>query len=139
MPALPLDGERCKAVFAIGRQRTRKLGSQAREQAVTVDRGRSASGNRGKITHRLRDVPLDRQGQAYVETDADDDRRRTQRVAVQFDEDSADLQMAVNEIVRPLELDAGEPFGFQCVDDRNADRQRKSSHEAGALLEAPAE
>ena len=47
--------------------------------------------------------------------------------------------MAVDEVVRPLELDAREAFGLQRARDGDADGERQPRQEARALLEAPAE
>ena len=87
----------------------------------------------------MRDVLADRGRQPDVETDADHRRRRAERVAVQLDQDAAELQVAMDEVVRPLERDAGEALGLERADDRDADRERQAGEEAGALLEVPAE
>jgi hypothetical protein len=47
--------------------------------------------------------------------------------------------VTIDEVVRPLELDAGQAFAFQCVHDRDSDRERQAGHESGALLVAPAQ
>ena len=48
-----------------------------------------------------------------------------ERVAVELDEDAADLEVTVDEVVRPLELDAGETLALQRADDGDADRERR--------------
>ena len=47
--------------------------------------------------------------------------------------------MAVHEVIRPLERDVAESFGFQCPDDGDTDGQRQAGKKAGSLLETPAE
>ena len=78
-------------------------------------------------------------GKPDVEADADHRGRRAERVAVQLDQDAADLEMAVDEVVRPLERDVPEALGFERADHGDADREREPGEEARALLEAPAE
>ena len=68
-----------------------------------------------------------------------DGRRRPERVAVQFDQDAADLEVAVDEVVRPLERDVLEALGLERAHDGDADRERQPGEEAGALLELPAQ
>ena len=46
--------------------------------------------------------------------------------------------MPVDEVVRPLELDARQSFGFERTDDGDTDGQRKARNESRTLLEAPA-
>jgi hypothetical protein len=98
-----------------------------------------ATGDRGEIGDRLRDIAARAVRQPHVEADADDRSRRPERIAVQLDQDSAELQMPMDQVVRPLERDTGEALGLERPRHGNADGQREAREESGALLEAPAE
>jgi len=105
---------------AIRRRRARSLRARtgrgpppvrrgAAPAAVAVDRRRLLARDRGEVRHRRLDVLADLDRQPDVEAHADDRRRRPERVAVHLDQDAADLEMPVHEVVRPLQRDAGEP------------------------------
>jgi len=109
VPMLPFGGERREA-FACVTGRARRASSAMRrgEQAVASIGGarrpatcaRSVTGCAMSAlalsgSRTLRPMPITRD-------------RRTQRVAVELDEDAADLEVPVDEVVRPLERDVGE-------------------------------
>ena len=71
--------------------------------------------------------------------DADDGRRRSERVAIHFDQDAAHLEMAVDDVVGPLECDTAESLRLEGARHCDADCKRESRQEARALLETPAE
>jgi hypothetical protein len=91
-----------------------------------------------QVGDRLRDLAAHFARHARVDADADDDRRRAERIAVDLDQDAAELVVAEHEVVRPLEVDAVEAFLLERARDGDADGERQAREEAGALLEAPA-
>ena len=76
-------------------------------------------------------------GNPDVEAHADDRRRRAERIAVQLDQDAADLEVTVDEVVRPLERDVLEALGLERAHDGDADRERQPGEKPRALLELP--
>ena len=110
-----------------------------REQLVAVDVLCAPTRDAREIGDRHRDVLARCRRQPDVEPDADHGRRRPQRVAVHLDQDAADLEMAVDDVVRPLERDAAEAFRLERARDRDADGEREPGQEPRALLETPAE
>ena len=100
---------------------------------------RAATRDAREIGDRHRDVLARYRRQPDVETDADHRRRRPQRVAVHLDQDAADLEMAVDEVVRPLERDAAKALGLERARHRDADGEREPGQEPRPLLESPAE
>src|SRR6478672_10492456 len=93
---LPFGGKRREAMFRILREIRGELGRDPRQQAVAVDRRRAATGDGREVAHRLGDVAFDRDGQPHVEPDTDYDGGRTERIAVELDENAADFQVPVH-------------------------------------------
>ena len=128
-----------KPSFAYTSRTAGKLGQQAASSRLRSIGGALRPAIGRKIGDRDGDVLARGRRQPDVEADADDGRRRTERVAVQLDQDAADLEVPVDEVVRPLERDVLEALGLERANDGDADRERESGQEARALLELPAQ
>ena len=134
---LPFGSERRETLVRIQVEDRAELREQRRQQPVAVDRRRPAPGDGGEIGDRHRNVLPGGRRNPHVEPDADDRRRRAEGIAVQLDQDAADLQMAMDQVVGPLERHVLETLGLERSNDGNADGERQPGEKPRALLELP--
>src|SRR5439155_23870107 len=93
----------------------------------------------GEIRDLLSDPASRERRKADVESHADHRERWPKRVPRELDQDAAELAAFVQQVVRPLELDACEALGVERGGEREPDRERQRRKISAALFEAPAE
>ena len=63
--------------------------------------------------------------EAYIHPDSGDDRYAAAGGRLHLGQDAAELAVECNDVIRPLEANVYDTEAVQCVNDRNADRERQ--------------